>query len=125
MRARVVLLLTVVLLVLSPIATAWGQGAVTEPGGTTEIGTPRGRTPRTPGTGRTAGTPRGQRTPGTGRTAGTPRGERTPGTGRTPGTVGTPRTLPATGSSATTLAVDAIALVALGGAMLRLRRRYA
>jgi hypothetical protein len=130
MRARVLLLLSVVLLVvLGPIAAE--AQVVVPPGGDATIGGPAGRTPRTPGTGRIAGTPRGQRTPGTGRIPGTPRGQRTPGTGRipgtarVPGTLGTPRTLPATGSSAATMATNALALTALGALMLRLRRRYA
>ena len=120
MRRRLLFALTVAALLAGPSAAA--QVVVPRGGEVTMNSAGRtARTERTPGTGRTPGKPG---TPGTdriastqGRTPGTPG---TPGTGRTPGT---PRSLPQTGTSAESVAFDAVTLLGAGALLLRFRRR--
>lgn len=120
MRRRVLLVLTMGALLIGPSAAA--QGVIVPRGGEVSINTGgrTERTERTPGTGRTPGSPRKESTQG--RTERTPG---TPGTGRTPGTPrpGGPRKLPATGTSAQSIAFDGLTFVAAGLLALRYRRR--
>jgi LPXTG-motif cell wall-anchored protein len=113
---------TVAALLTGPAAAA----QVVVPGGGDVDINQRGRTERTertPGTGRTPGSPRVESTQG--------RTERTPGTGRTPGRARIPRPgapegarrLPTTGTTATTMALDAVTLLGGGLVLLRYRRR--
>jgi hypothetical protein len=126
---RVLLALVVAGLMVGPAASA--QVAVVPRGGTAEIGTAEtGRTERTERTGRTERTERTERT---GRTERTERTGRTPGTPRTPGeprpgvapAERPDRRLPATGSPVAAAAFDGMALLTVGFALTRLRRRFA